>query len=375
MTKFQLFEQERWLSKYEQQVEFNLSESGVYPLSLNELISYAPEFIKHLLETELNYPCVNGLPELRENIAALYQGANPDNILVTVGAIEANFITISTLLDPGDEIVVMLPNYMQIWGIAKNHQLKLKTFHLQEKNNWVPDLFELQEVVTRKTKLIAVCNPDNPTGYILSEKEMDAIINIADRVGAWILSDEVYRGAERLIDTQTASFYGYYDKVVAIGSLSKAYGLPGLRIGWAIAPVKTIDDIWARHEYVTISTTILSNKLAALALSQKTRPHIIQRTREYIRKGFPILNQWIDRNKDIFSLRPPQAAAIAFIRYHVDIKSTELTENLRKDKSVLLVPGSHFGMDGYLRVNFGLPAAYLQSALHRIDEFMTGIKV
>ena len=111
----------------------------------------------------------------------------------------------------------------------------------------------------------------------------------ADRVGAWILADEVYSGAERLTDEQTPSFYGRYDKVMAIGSMSKAYGLPGLRLGWAVAPAAIIDDIWARHEYVTISATMLSNKLAAIALSPEVRPRILARTRKYIRQGYPIL--------------------------------------------------------------------------------------
>jgi aspartate/methionine/tyrosine aminotransferase len=118
---------------------------------------------------------------------------------VTVGAIEANYIATRTLLSAGDEIVIMLPNYMQIWGIAKNHGYRIKTFHLREDSNWTPDLDGLNEAVTPATKLIAVCNPDNPTGYAFTDTEMDAIVAAAERVGAWILADEVYRGAERVL--------------------------------------------------------------------------------------------------------------------------------------------------------------------------------
>ena len=266
MSEFQPFVMERVMSKFEQDVEYNISESGVKPILLSELLAGDPDNINRLLATELNYPHVNGIPELRENITALYDGAGIDNVLVTVGAIEANYISICTLLSPGDEIAVMLPNYMQIWGIAKNHDLELKTFHLREEQGWALDLDELQETVSSKTKLIAVCNPNNPTGYVLTESEMDAIVGVAERVGAWILADEVYSGTERLTDEQTPSFYGRYDKVLAVGSMSKAYGLPGLRIGWVAGPVDTIDDIWARHEYTTISATILTNKLAAIAI-------------------------------------------------------------------------------------------------------------
>jgi aspartate/methionine/tyrosine aminotransferase len=370
MDEFQPFAMERMMSSFEQGVEYNLSESGVQPMPLRELLADDPGSIDRLLDTDLNYPHVNGIPELRANIAGLYDGATPDNVLVTVGAIEANYITTRTLMAAGDEIVIMLPNYMQIWGIAKNHGFRVKTFHLRESKHWAADLEELDKIVTSNTRLIAVCNPNNPTGYILTNAEMEAIIATAKRVGAWILADEVYSGAERLGDDQTPSFYGRYEKVVATGSMSKAYGLPGLRIGWAVGPTETIDRIWARHEYIAISAAMLSNKLAAMALRPAVRPRIIQRTRRYIRRGYPILQHWIDSHKQTFSLVPPQAAAIAFVRYHLDLNSTEFAERLRKEKSVLVVPGDHFGMDQFLRISFGLPPDYLAAALDRIHHFV-----
>ncbi|MFX1325648.1 MAG: aminotransferase class I/II-fold pyridoxal phosphate-dependent enzyme [Promethearchaeota archaeon] len=373
MPEFQPFLMERWMSKYEQEVDYNLSESGVHPILLNQLLSDNPNYINQLLATDINYPHVNGIPELRENIAALYNGASTENILVTVGAIEANYNTTTTILTSGDEIVLMLPNYMQIWGIAKNYNFNLKTFHLREDYSWSPDLEELNEIVNQNTKLIAICNPNNPTGYILTEKEMDGIVEIADNVRAWILADEVYTGAERIRNEETPSFYGRYDKVIAIGSMSKAYGLPGLRIGWAVAPVDTIEDIWARHEYTTISSTMLSNKLAAIALSPEVRPRLIKRTRDYIRKGYPILEKWIDNHENTFNVVPPQAAAIAFVRYYLDINSTEFAERLRSEKSVFLVPGDHFGMDNFLRISFGLPEDYLTPALDRIHDLIMEI--
>ncbi len=374
MSQFQPFVMERFMSKFEQEVDYNLSESGVHPISLSELLGNDPEATRDLLATDLNYPHVNGIPALRQNIAAMYPRAGLDNVLVTVGAIEANYISVRTLLSPGDEIVVMVPNYMQIWGVAKNHQYRLKTFPLLEEKGWAPDLDALRNAVTPQTKLIAVCNPNNPTGRILTLDEMDAIIQIADEVGAWILADEVYSGAERLTDQQSTSFYGRYDKVVATGSMSKAYGMPGLRIGWLVGPEETVDEIWARHEYVTISATMLSNKLAARALSPEVRPRLLQRTRSYIRKGYPILENWMNQHPDTFSLTPPGAAAIAFIRYHLGINSSEFVERLRQEKSVLVVPGDHFGLDHFLRVSFGLPEERLVPALDRIQALIMELK-
>jgi len=369
MTTFQPFDMERMMSKWENIVEYNLSESGVHPVTVRELLD-DPTMVEELLATELNYPQTNGTVELREHIAALYPGAMPDNVLVTVGCAEANFITLQTLLAAGDEMVVMLPNYMQIWGLGHNLGFRVRAFHLQEERGWAPDLGELDEVVTERTKLVAVCNPNNPTGYILTQEEMDAIVAAAERVGAWLLADEVYRGAERLTDTETPSFWGRYDKVLAMNSLSKAYGLPGLRIGWVVGPADIVDDIWARHEYTTISATMLANKLAALALSPQVRPRLIQRARAYIRRGFPILDGWLESHEETFTLVPPQAAAIVFARYHLDVNSTELVERLMHEKSVLIVPGDHFGLDHHLRISFGLPPDYLRAGLDRIHQLI-----
>ncbi len=358
------------MSAYEQEVDYNLSESGVHPMTLKQLLDIDQSSVEDLLETELNYPHVNGTPQLRERIAALYEGAGPENVLVTVGAIEANYNSVRSVLNPGDEVVIMLPNYMQIWGVARNHGLDIKTFPLVEEKQWAPDLEEMERVVSEKTKLIAICNPNNPTGYILSDEEMNSIVKIASRVGAWILADEVYAGAEQFTNVRTPSFYGRYDKVIAVGSMSKAYGLPGLRTGWLVAPPDLVDQVWARHEYTTISATMLSNKLTAIALSENVQPSIIERTRSYIRKGYPLLREWMNEQGDIFSCAAPQAAAIAFVKYDLDINSTELAMRLIREKGVMIVPGDHFGMDKFLRISYGLPEDYLKEAFSRIEELI-----
>jgi len=373
MVTFQPFDMERMMSKWENVVEYNLSESGVHPMTVRELVD-DPAVIDELLSTELGYAQGNGAIELRERVALLYPGATADNVLITVGCAEANFITLQTMLRPGEEIVMMLPNYMQIWGTAHNLGFRVKSFNLKEELGWAPDLDDLNDAVSEKTKLIALCNPNNPTGYILTEAEMDAIVAAADRVGAWILADEVYSGAERLTDTQTLSFWGRYDKVLAHNGLSKSYGLPGLRIGWVVGPADTVDEIWARHEYTTIGATMLSNKLAAIALSPEVRLRLLKRSRDYIRQGFPILEGWLESHGGTFSLVPSKAAAIAFARYQLDVNSTELVDRLTHEKSVLIVPGDHFGLDHYLRISFGLPPDYLRAGLDRIHELIVELR-
>jgi len=364
---FHPFEMERLMSKWENVVEYNLSESGVHPVTLGALLEMTGG-METLLATEINYPQANGLAGLRERIAAMYPGSTPDNIIVTVGCIEANFIALQTLLRAGDEIALMMPNYMQIWGVAKNMGLAVNPLHLREETGWALDP---GFAVTDRTKMIAVCNPNNPTGYILSEQEMDTIVAAAEHCGAWLLADEVYAGAERVREEQTPSFWGRYDKVLAMGSLSKAYGLPGLRIGWAVGPEKMIDDLWARHEYITISAGMLDNHLAAAALASDIRPKLIGRARDYIRRGYPVLQEWMESQDGLFSAVAPQAAAIAFVRYHHDINSVELVERLMREKSVLVIPGDHFGLDHHLRISYGLDHEFLREGLRRIGELFS----
>ncbi len=361
------------MSRWEQVVDYNLTESGVHPVPLRELLGETG-YLDTLLDTELNYPQVNGTDELRDTIAALYPGATRAHVLVTVGAAEANFITVQTFAEAGGEVVVMVPNYMLVWGAAHNFGAPVKTFPLREDEGWAPDLDALDAAVTEATTLIAVCNPNNPTGYILTEDEMDAIVAIADRVGAWILADEVYSGAEQGTDIQTPSFWGRYDKVLALNSLSKAYGLPGLRIGWVVGPPDMLEAIWRRHEYTTIAATMLSNKLATLALSPEVRPRLLERTRRYVRRGYSVLEVWLKEHGDLFAWTPPQAAAIAFVKYNLDIPSVDFVERLRQEQSVLLVPGAHAGLDHHLRISFGPPAAYLQGGLDRTSAFIETLR-
>jgi len=358
---------ERMQSTWENRVEYNLSESGVHPMNLGELLGGNPEDAEHLMKQELGYAQSNGIPELRAAIAALYPGATQDHILVTNGTSEANFLSIWTLIDPDDEMLFMVPNYMQIWGISRGFRGAVKTYPLREETNWKIDFEELGRVVSKRTKLIAACNPNNPTGAILSAEEMDGLIDVARASDAWLLIDEVYQGAEREAE-RTKSFWGRYEKVIITNGLSKAYGLPGLRIGWIVAPPDLIAKLWSYHDYTTIGASMLSNVLAKLALVPETREKILGRTRKILQANYPILASWIQNHGELFSMVEPRAGAIAYFRYKMPTNSTQLVERLLHEKSVLIVPGDHFGMDHYLRIGYGPPADYLTAALDRVEQ-------
>ena len=200
----------------------------------------------------------------------------------------------------------------------------------------------------------------------MTGEEMDAVVSAAQRSGAWILADEVYAGAEHKGEEQTPSFWGRYERVIAVNSLSKAYALPGLRIGWVVAPVDTVEEIWARQDYITISNTMLANKIAAYALSPEIRPKLIERTRQYVRNGYQNLDRWVNAHSDQLSVIPPEAAAIAFVRYRKEVNSSDLVDRLVQEYDTYIAPGDHFGLDGHLRISYGLADDYVNEGLARV---------
>jgi aspartate/methionine/tyrosine aminotransferase len=369
--KIERFEMERMQSTWENVVDYNLSESGVHPLSLRELVN--EEELSQILVTGLGYSQTNGTPELRQAIARLYPGATIDQIMATSGSSEANFLLMWRLLEPGDEIVFMMPNYMQMHGLVRAFGARLKPWWLRQSLGWAPDLDDLRQLVTKKTRLIIVTNPNNPTGAVLSQEARAAIAENAARVGAWIIADEVYQGAEREGEP-TPSFWGTYDKVVIVNGLSKAYGLPGVRIGWIVGPEDSVQDTWPYHDYTTISPSILSDRLARIALMPVNREKILKRTRAILQNNFPVLEAWFESLGGLFEFIAPRAGAIAFARYHHSINSTELVTRLIREKSVLIVPGDHFEMDHHLRFGFGSEPAYLERGLARIRETLLDIR-
>ena len=363
--KIEYFKMERMQSTWENEVEFNLSESGVHPLSLKELLE--PEELDEILRTELGYTQTNGTPALREEIAKLYPGIGLEQILTTSGSSEANFLLMWSLINSGDEVVFELPNYMQMWGLLRSFGAQVKPLYLNPRLSWQPDPADIDKLITDRTKLIIITNPNNPTGSVLSEEVMNALVRAASKAGAWILADEVYQGAE-LGGQRTSSFFGRYERVIVVNGLSKAYGLPGLRIGWVVAAEDFIKKTWPYHDYTTISPSALSDKLARIALSPKNRDRILRRTKGILNYNWPLLDSWLNRQGNLFEYVPPQAGAICFARYHLDIPSLDLVNRLIREKSVLLVPGDHFEMEGHLRFGYGPEEEYLLRALARVEE-------
>ena len=372
--KLEQFAMERMQSTYENLVEFNLSESGVRPLTPRELIEDS-KGLDGLLDQPLVYSQSNGTIALREAIAALYPGTGVDHIEVTNGGSEANFIATLRLVDAGDEVVMLVPNYMQTWGLSRAFGGVIREWKLVEDHaagRWRADLDALEQLVNARTKVIIICNPNNPTGARLTAGDLDGIARIAKTHGTWVLSDEIYRGAE-LDGVETASMWGRYDRVIVTSGLSKAYGLPGLRIGWLVAPAALTASLWSYHDYTTIAPGALSDRLAKIALAPERRSRLIERTRGILRANLPVLEEWLRTDFPGFRWIRPEAGAIVYVRYDHPVNSTVLVTRLREEKSVLIVPGDHFGMDGYLRLGFGEPQAYTREGLSRLRDLLQSL--
>jgi aspartate/methionine/tyrosine aminotransferase len=367
-----LFEMERYQSEHWHLVEYDLSESGVLPMTIRDLLGPDAD-AEMFLATALGYPLSEGAHETRAGIAQWYADAGPENVTVVNGGSEANFLTLWTLLGPDDRLAFMLPNYLQGRGLGRAFGDRVDTFKLKLRGGrWGLDLEGLDRAVGPRTKAIMVCNPNNPTGAVLTEPEMEAVIEVAARVGAWIVADEIYRGAEVDTDATTPTFWGRYERVIVTSGLSKAFAMPGLRVGWVVAPQDLIRRIWERHDYTTLTPGIVGDALAGFAMQPDVRENVLIRTRSIIRANLPRLEEWIQAHPYFRYVRPI-AGAITYVKYDLPISSSDLVERIRDERSVLLVSGDMFGLKKGIRFGFGFDIEHTMKGLAMADETFAAI--
>ena len=364
---FEEFTLERNQSLFENMVKYNLSESGVHPLKISEVLS--EKEMEEVLDMELFYGFTNGSPKLRQRISQIYdRNLSSENVLVTCGSAEANFLSVMTLLESEDEIIYMIPNYLQIFHLANSLGIKVKCLPLRHDLGWQWDLIELKKIISKKTKMIVLCNPNNPTGSVMNNEVMGEIIAIAGETGCWLLCDEVYRGSE-LNGVECNSFVGSTPKTVVNSGLSKAYSLPGLRVGWSVASPEFIDRAWSFHDYTVINVSFISDWIAAKILTEKRRKKILQRTKDHLNNNVDRLCLWAEEAPQI-KVDRPKASAITFAKINIPISSEELVIKLREKCSVLVTAGKWHGMEGYVRIGYGSSTDYMMRGLGRIKNFL-----
>ncbi|AHC52023.1 aspartate aminotransferase [Sulfolobus acidocaldarius SUSAZ] len=339
---------ERWQSLRDWRAKYVLSESGVEPLNLKDF---------ELVDIKLEYGHTKGQIRLRELISNMYSTSS-DNVIITNGGAEANYITILSVIKPGDHVLVEMPNYMQIPGLLKGLNAKIDYFWLREENGFRIDIEEINEKVTRGTKAIVITNPNNPTGMALSESEIKAIAEIAEDNKTWIIADEVYRGSEHEGNVRP-SFIDVYDKTISTNSMSKVYGLPGIRVGWVVGNREIVDKMWSVKDYTSISPSVISQEIALSALMNKEK--LQARSRDIAKRNMRLFEEVI-RDVDMKWIRP-NATVLAFPK--TPLKDTyKFSEELFEKYSVLVNPGECFEMPGYLRIGLGSEnTTYLREAL------------
>ena len=375
MAHIDLFAMERMQSLHWHRVEHDLSESGVSPLSIAELLDgTALGDAETFARTTLGYPLSEGSELTRERIAQWYPGATSTNVTLVNGGSEANLLTLFTLLDRDHRLAFEVPNYLQGWGLGRFFGRGTDTFRLElGDDRWALDVDSLDRAVGEDTKVVMVCNPNNPTGAVMTEAEMEAVIRVAERRGAWIVADEIYRGAELEGDADSPTFWGRSDRVVVTSGLSKAFAMPGLRIGWAVGPEAFVHDLWERHDYTTLTPGMIGDLLCGAAMEPAKRAEILGRTRRIVRSQLPRFEEWLHTHADIFRSASPVAGAIAYAEFDLPLSSTELTDRIREEQSVLLVPGDMFGLGKGLRFGFGYDIEHTLKGLAKVDETLAAV--
>lgn len=371
-SPFEIFELERWQSSHEQDVRYELADSGVPAITLAQLAALGLD-LDALADLPLHYPEVNGTALLRERIAALYPGAGPSQVLVTVGAAEAGAVAIDALTRPGERIAFMRPNYQQLAGLARNRRCEIASFSLDADASWTLREEELV-AAARGAALIAVSNPNNPTGHVLGEQERRLLVEVAREQDAWLLCDEVYIGTEHDGD-ETASLWGAYERTVVISSLSKAYGLAGLRLGWVIGPEHAVAACWRRHEYATIATSAPSMAVAEFALERPSRAALFARSREYIAAGHVAIAAWA-RSEAALGVRlaGSRATPVAFVGLPPGVSSVTFALRLVREADVLVAPGEYFGgYDDRVRITAARRLDELEPALALITAMLASV--
>lgn len=342
---------------WETRVEYDIAESGIFPMTTREVIELLPEgeraaALGKLLDTRLIYTEARGTEELRKTIAATYDGVTPDDILVTTGAIEANYLLFNSLLDRGDHVVAMYPAYQQLYSVIQAIGCNVALWGVRQDGGFHFDLADLEQLLTPATKMIVINTPHNPTGAVLSSEDMACIYGLAEAYGAVVLCDEAYRwlelpGGERL----PPPMRNLGTRAISVGTLSKPFGLPGLRIGWIAATQDIISRCWDQRDYISLAPGRLNDALAVIAL--QNRDQIISRNNRILAVNLAAADAWFAANSDIVSWNRPKAGLLALMKYESDIPSLEVANWLADEFSVMLAPGSAFGFEGHLRIGVG----------------------
>lgn len=370
--KIEDFHVEIWMNTYETKCKHNIAETCVDSITFADLMELAGktgDILGELNGMKLTYGAIEGSLRLRTAISALYPGRGPHEVLVTHGAIGANALLYDTLIEPGDEVVSIVPAYQQHYSLPESRGARVKRLKLRAEDGYLPDLDALEALVTPETKIIALTNPNNPTGSVIDEARLRGIADIARRHNAWVLCDEVYRGVNQADDALPASMAEIYERGVAVGSMSKAFALAGLRLGWIVASPDLLQKVTVHRDYNTISVGMIDDHVASIALENSDA--LLRRNRQIVRTNLTLLDAWVSR-EPLMSWVRPTGGTVTLLNYDLDIGSYEFCRRLMDETGVLLTPGAAFEMEGTVRIGFGNGTDALRGGLEGLSRFLAG---
>ncbi|HEL9629460.1 TPA: aminotransferase [Streptococcus suis] len=366
--KLPRFGVEEWLNVHETSAIYDIAGVSIAALNLEELFGLSgtnPEdFYKKLQSTKLNYGWIEGSPEFKEAVSQLYEHVAPEQILQTNGATGANLLVLYSLIEPGDHVISLYPTYQQLYDIPKSLGAEVDLWQIEEGNGWLPDLEKLRQLIRPNTKMICINNANNPTGAVMDRAYLEELAIVADEVGAYILSDEVYRSFSGL---DVPSIIDVYDKGIAVNSLSKTYSLPGIRVGWVAANHQVTDILRDYRDYTMICAGVFDDMVAQLALA--SRKEILKRNRRILEENLAILDQWIEKEPLVSYIRPA-VVSTSFVKIAVEMPMEEFCLQLLQEHGVLLVPGNRFDRDGYVRLGYACEQETLIKGLEKLSQFL-----
>lgn len=369
--KIKPFAVEEWMNAWEVGAKYNIAETCVDSISMNELFELTgedkTEFLNRLCARRLSYGDIEGLPEFRKGVCGLYKTLNIENIVPTHGASGANHHVFYSLISPGDRVVSIMPTYQQLYSIPESYGADVQILHLSKENNYLPDLEKLRRLVTPKTKMICINNPNNPTGALMSEQMLREIVEIARSADAWILCDEVYRHLSQE-DGWCPSIVDLYEKGISVSSMSKVFSLAGLRLGWiATHDMSVVKSCLSHRDYNLVSCGVFDEMLAAAAL--KHRDKLLKRSRKIVRENLQILDDWVGSEPHVNYVKP-KAGTTALVYYDLDISSYEFCEEMYKKTGAFVTPGDCFEVPHSMRIGYAYGKQDLIDGLKAISEYI-----
>lgn len=365
------FAVEEWMNKWETGARYNIAETCVDSISLNELFALTGAdihpFLQDITSRRLTYGDITGSPELKEGICKLYHTIKPENIVPTHGAAGANHHVFYSLISPGDRVISIKPTYQQLYSIPESYGADVQILKLKKENHFLPDLDELRRLAIPGTKMICINNPNNPTGALMGREYLEQIVEIARSVDAYVLCDEVYRHLTQ-DDSWSVSIADLYEKGISVSSMSKVFSLAGLRLGWIATRDETVvRSLLSHRDYNLISCGMLDDAIASTALAHSDT--ILKRNKGIIRENLSILDQWIATEPHVNYIKP-KAGTTALVYYDFDTDSYSFCQDLYQKTGVLVTPGDCFEEPHSMRIGYANSKEVLIEGLQSMSQYL-----